>query len=45
MTDTVGHTKSPSSFSDNDKDFLIDDDYKDQPQLTFYDQEDSIEVR
>jgi len=36
-------TPSPSSFSDHDKDFLIDDDYKDQPQLTFYDQEDSIE--
>jgi hypothetical protein len=35
-------TPSPSSLSDPDqsKDFLIDDDYKDQPELTFCCQED-----
>jgi len=43
-TTTSKATHSPSSqCSEHDKDFLIDDDYKDQPQLTFYDQEDSIE--
>ncbi|XP_023338321.1 uncharacterized protein LOC111708998 isoform X10 [Eurytemora carolleeae] len=42
-TTTSKTTSSPSTYSDNEKDFLIDDDYKDQPQLTFYDQEDSIE--
>ena len=37
-------TPSPSSCSDNEnKDFLIDDDYNDQQELTFYGHDDSLD--
>lgn len=41
---TTKTTPSPSSCSDNEnKDFLIDDDYNDQQELTFYGHDDSLD--